>query len=56
MVRDQLDFRSSLGLDIQGLVSSGLGLENCSYPNLGLSPDDQKFLSLILGLETETDF
>ena len=42
----------SLGLDIQGPVSSGLVLENCSYPCLGL--DHQEFTSL--GLKTETDF
>ena len=41
-----------LGLDIQGLVSSGLGLENCSYPSLSL--DHQEFLSLVL--ETDTYF
>ena len=34
-----------LGLDIQGSVSSGLGLENYSYP---MFPS--------LGLETETNF
>ena len=39
-----------LGLDIQGLVSSGLFLENCSYPRLGLSLDHQQFPSL--GLES----
>jgi len=39
-----------LGLDIQGPVSSGLCLENCSYPSLGL--DHQEFTSL----KTETDF
>ena len=33
-------------------VSSGLFLENCSYPSIGLSRDPQQFLSL----ETETDF
>ena len=43
-----------LGLDIQGLVSSGLFLEICSYPRLGLSLDHQQFPSL--GLETETVF
>ena len=43
-----------LGLDIWRPVSSGLGLENCSYSSLDLSLDHQQFLSL--GLETETDF
>ena len=58
-----LDFKDSdisktlgLSLDIQGPVSSGLGLKNCSYPSLGLSLDHLEFPNLNLGLETETDF
>ena len=46
------------GFDIQGSVSSGLSLKNCSYPSLrhGLSFHHQQFPSLSFGLETETDF
>ena len=40
-----------LGLNIQGPVSSGLVLENCSYTSLGLGLDHQEFPSLNLGLE-----
>ena len=43
-----------LRFDIQGPVSSGLFLESCSYPSLGLCLDPQQFPSL--SLETETDF
>ena len=50
------EISKTLGLDIQGLILSGLCLENCSYHILGLSLDHQQFHSLSLGLETETDF
>ena len=52
------EISESLGLDIQGRVSSGLGLVNCSCPGLGLglSRDYQEFPSLSLGLKIETDF
>ena len=56
-----LDFKDSdisktlgLSLDIQGPVSSGLGLKNCSYPSLGLSLHNQEFPSLRLRRTSES--
>ena len=53
----QRSTRLCLSLDIQGLFSNGLCLENYSYPSLslGLSFDNQEFPSLSLALITETD-
>ena len=52
------EISETLGLNIHVPVSSGLGLENCSYPShgLSLSLDHKEFPILSLALETETDF
>ena len=42
----------TFSVDIQGPVSSGLGLQNCSYSSLSLDHPEFPRLSL----ETETDF
>ena len=54
LIKAEIRETLGLGLNFQGLVSSGLSLENCSYPSLGLSLVHQEFPSL--DLETETDF
>ena len=58
LIKAEIRETLGLGLNFQGLVSSGLSLENCSYPilSLGLSLDHQEFPSLRLGLEIKTDF
>ena len=55
-IRDLRDSRPRSRHPGAGLISSGLGLEKCSYHIVSLGLDHQEFPSLTLGLKTETDF